>query len=257
MPRSPAASIICLFLGLLLLVLPPANRGFFLWANCASSHAPAWLWLNLTALGNTLLILALLFPWLCRNRKLAGAAIIAAVASTALVHGLKGPLAMPRPAKAMPSACIHVLGSPLKKNSFPSGHASAAFTGAGLAALGIRQGYFRLAALALAFLIAFSRLAVGAHWPSDVLFGGGAGWLSAWLGMRLAPWMSWLSSSLAQKIFLGGIALALLFLLLGEAAPEAAPWFKRGIALVSLAWGLPALLPLFGYRLALLPEKGR
>jgi undecaprenyl-diphosphatase len=53
--------------------------------------------------------------------------------------------------------------------SFPSGHSAAAFAGAWL----LRRHYPRLAALwyAIAALVGFSRIYLGAHYPGDVLSG--------------------------------------------------------------------------------------
>jgi undecaprenyl-diphosphatase len=57
--------------------------------------------------------------------------------------------------------------------SFPSGHSAAAFAGAWL----LRRHYPELAGLwyAIASLVGFSRMYVGAHYPGDVLSGALAG----------------------------------------------------------------------------------
>lgn len=56
-------------------------------------------------------------------------------------------------------------------NSFPSGHSCAAFACSVALALVLPQKWARAAALAAAALMAFSRLYVGVHYPSDVLAG--------------------------------------------------------------------------------------
>ena len=49
---------------------------------------------------------------------------------------------------------------------------------------------FTASALVLALLIAFSRLYLYAHWPTDVLGGAAVGALAGWLGARLVQFLS-------------------------------------------------------------------
>ena len=64
--------------------------------------------------------------------------------------------------------------------SFPSGHAASSFAAAVVMAKLLPKRY-GIAALILAGLIAFSRLYVGIHYPTDVLFGAVSGCLIGWL----------------------------------------------------------------------------
>lgn len=71
--------------------------------------------------------------------------------------------------------------------SFPSGHTAASFA----AVFALRYSGSRLwkPALALAVVIALSRLYLYVHWPTDVvggaILGAAAGWAGAWLAKRL------------------------------------------------------------------------
>lgn len=62
-------------------------------------------------------------------------------------------------------------------NSMPSGHTALSF--AGLVMLGMLMPRFKWLTWGLAILIAGSRIAIGAHWPSDVLLGAFIGMVSA------------------------------------------------------------------------------
>ncbi|MGO0122138.1 phosphatase PAP2 family protein [Desulfothermobacter acidiphilus] len=78
----------------------------------------------------------------------------------------------PRPFTALPT---HLLVPPTSDASFPSDHATGSF------ALALSFcGLARWLGLALAVLVAFARVYVGAHYPLDVLGGAVIGSLAAW-----------------------------------------------------------------------------
>ena len=66
---------------------------------------------------------------------------------------------------------VTVLGPVLTSQSFPSGHAAAAFAGAALVCLAGASVLSSTLALIAACLIALSRCVVGAHWPLDIAMG--------------------------------------------------------------------------------------
>jgi len=84
----------------------------------------------------------------------------------------------PRPYETHP-ASDHLLSAPSPDPSFPSDHAAAAFAIAFAVLAFSRRG--GLVFLAAATLIGLSRIALGMHYPSDVVAGALVGWAAAML----------------------------------------------------------------------------
>ena len=103
-----------------------------------------------------------------------------------LTMGLKFLVGRPRPWVAYKGdlVCLQHVGSP----SFPSGHTSFAFTAATSLSLLYPRWYVIAPAFLWASAVGFSRLYVGAHYPSDVLAGAligtGSALLVHWLHQR-------------------------------------------------------------------------
>ena len=92
-----------------------------------------------------------------------------------------------RPPKAHPGKIIG-LTTISPDSSFPSDHAAAAF-GIAVAAL-LTYRFAGRILLAVAIVVALSRVAVGAHYPTDVLAGAAVGSIMALLVTRLhALWL--------------------------------------------------------------------
>lgn len=143
------------------------------WKAVTSLGDAGWFWIALA-------IILAVFP---RTRK-AGLLALVSLAFCALITNacLKNIIARPRPYTQIPG--LTALLPPQKDWSFPSGHATASFASAGVYLRTLPQKY-GLACLALAALIAFSRLYVGVHYPTDVLGGIAVGLFGSWIVCKL------------------------------------------------------------------------
>lgn len=127
--------------------------------------------------------LALLI-WGGRRGRFAGAALVLAIAlSDQMSSGVMKPLfGRLRPCNALPVDEVRLLVDRSKAFSFPSSHAANAFSMATV----VSWRWPKLAALffGVAFLVAYSRVYVGVHYPLDALVGALVGVLCG----RLALW---------------------------------------------------------------------
>ena len=173
-----------LLLAALALWLSDAQVELFLLLNQASSQLPDWLWANLTLLADTLWAVAALLIAASFRPQLFVKALLTFLLGALIVHLAKAGFDASRPALVLGKEAFHIIGPTLKHHSFPSGHAFTAMATAGLLALTFPRA--AIAILTIGALAAFSRIAVGAHWPLDVLVGGGLGLLTAVVGVQSA-----------------------------------------------------------------------
>lgn len=91
-----------------------------------------------------------------------------------------------RPAYAYPMDIYTGKNKGISKYSFPSGHACLAFTSATVIALEYKKWYIVLPAYLWAGSVAYSRMYLGKHYPSDVLAGAALGTASTLLTYKLS-----------------------------------------------------------------------
>ncbi len=139
-------------------------------------------------------VLLVIAWWNARNADDPPSAVVAAVwaalaslVGIGLVQVIGGAVDRARPYVTMPAT--HLLVDRTSDFSFPSDHgtASAAIAvGLVLACRHTASKWVGWTAIALALLIGFSRVYVGAHYPGDVLAGFVLGGIVAWAGAPLA-----------------------------------------------------------------------
>jgi undecaprenyl-diphosphatase len=131
-------------------------------------------------LGNGAVLAAIIVPLLVAFRRdtlrrhLLPMVLAAAVGGLAVL-AIKITVDRPRPPEhfAALGVAVHAPGGVPPDNSFPSGHAQTAFAAAVYLALLFPRG--AAAFLALAALVGLSRIALGVHYPSDVIAGAALG----------------------------------------------------------------------------------
>ncbi|WP_334104450.1 phosphatase PAP2 family protein [Muricomes intestini] len=147
------------------------------WIFITSLGNKGWFWLAVSAL--------MLIPR--RTRKIGIMALLALSIGFLITNlALKNLVARIRPYETVES--LKLLIARQSDFSFPSGHACASFAAASV--------YFRklpqkwgISAVVLAALIAFSRLYVGVHYPTDVLAGAVIGIWAAWAAIHLVEYI--------------------------------------------------------------------
>ena len=216
------------------------QQDWFLALNEVLQTLPPVLWLNLTLLGDASVFLAMLSPLLLW-RPQAWAAMLGAVPLAASISIIgKHALAMPRPGAVLDPGSYVAIGGILKaRNSLPSGHAitEAAAVVAIFATLLPRPRRRRdwavvLTGMAIIIVTCLSRIAVGAHWPLDILFGVAGGWIAGLSGaaaVRYPAWWRWIDRPRGRRIM--AAVLVLLGLLLISRLPDA----SAGTPVIGLA----------------------
>ena len=144
--------------------------------------------LAITFLGSGWMFLVIALPLTVRRLRARSAAIVLALIVTllgtsAVVSALKLLIGRARPCHAM--AWARTLGIDLPTDaSFPSGHAAGAFAFAFFLLVVHRPS--GLIAMIFAILIAASRVALGVHYPTDVVAGAAMGAVLGYAGGRYA-----------------------------------------------------------------------
>ncbi len=218
--------------------LSGVNRALFLLLNHWAARLPDAFWAYTTLWGDTLLLTACVVPFAKRHPQLLWSVLIAALLGGLLVQALKIGFDAPRPPAVLAADQFHLIGRSLKRHSFPSGHSFTAFT---FAVILIRQLRPRLAMRAWllfgAAAVAFSRIAVGVHWPVDVLTGSALGWLTGHVAIGLAQRYRWGLSPGGRRFLLGFFILLAIALAFEKTDFQSAHWLLDLVAFCAIVLG--------------------
>ena len=164
----------------------------FLLINNLTQAVPDTIWAFLTYLGNGWGIFAITFPLLLLAPRLLTAGIFAGAISAIASSVLKPFFDLPRPAGILAEVSFHRIGELLLSKAFPSGHTLTAFAIASaiyFASTKSKRGPL-LWLFILASLVGLSRIAVGAHWLTDVLAGAGIGFWCGMIGVTISQYVN-------------------------------------------------------------------
>jgi membrane-associated phospholipid phosphatase len=226
-------------LGLAFVLLTGVNRTLFVDINSSASHLNPFIWANLTLLGDTLTACVIMILFIRKRPDLIWSGILAAFLGTIIVNILKFYFDIPRPPATIDKNLIFIIGPSLKRHSFPSGHTVTIFTLAGVLMFYFKYLLSKAGLVILALLVGISRIAVGVHWPVDVLAGAALGMVCATLGVFIITKLRWNRNRRAQLIT--GILLILsdLYLLVFyNCRYEQAVYLQSLIAIIVLIAGI-------------------
>ena len=158
-------------------------------------------WSYITLFGDASVIATLVLIFIYVKPELIWVSLIAGLISSLLTQGIKWSLQWPRPGLVIDPEHFQLIGSALSSSpAFPSGHTAAAILLASIICLYWRRAWVFFIFFGFALLVGISRIAVGVHWPEDVLGGIVVGWTSAVLGFYFTTYIA-TSNHWVKKIF--------------------------------------------------------
>jgi membrane-associated phospholipid phosphatase len=213
MSKDPADNVIkanpvwlwC-FLGICLLLMAvvywaDTNMTLFLRINSVSAYTGGMIWAILTFFSDGLVSFVILLPWIKKRPRVIWSVILATILFTLFGQVLKRIVNVPRPPQVLPESAFNLIGPDWGQHSFPSGHAAMIFILAGVFSFTTTKIWLRCLLIGAAFVVALSRIAVGVHWPLDILAGMAIGWLAAWIGLILSRHTQWGWGTIAPRIY--------------------------------------------------------
>lgn len=166
------------------------QKEWFYYLNAKLGQLPQ-LQYNLTQMGDAFVFLSLLTVLIIYTPKIWEVLLTASILSAILSKILKFIFAVPRPAAVLDHDTFIIVGKPLisQTNSLPSGHSITIFTVltvlffAFMPKKTFNKAQWYVGFLLIGWMLINTRVAIGAHFPLDVIIGGVVGYISGISGI--------------------------------------------------------------------------
>ena len=203
---------------------------------------PNWFWSLINIFGDAWVVLLILLLSERRPGEIASWIFKTWLAGAVLVQLIKYLSPMPRPAHVLGREMLTLIDHPpMFSGSMPSGHAFAAISCALILFTVLRQRGVSLSYLwmiaAFAGLVAWARVAVGAHWPSDVIVGAGLAFFVValtYVWEARSSWNHWLSSKRGAMLLILVHFLIAVYLLVPQSDFLLVQIFQLSLACLSI-----------------------
>jgi len=152
-----------------------------------------------------------------------------------------------RPPRVLSVDLFNVHGPVHLNDSFPSGHTLSAWMFVSILFVSL-QTKWKWGMVFIALLVGLSRIALGVHWPMDVIAGMTLGWAIGLLACGLVEKWPSFSGVVAQRIY--GIILfaVILALFWYESGYSEVYWMQRILAVIGLISMLPVIRDIYFMR---------
>ena len=184
-----------------------SQKGVFLKLNSILSVYPNFAH-NISYLGDARVLFPFVFIFLFIKPKLWEAIIISSLFTLITSAVLKLIFAVPRPAAMINMEAFTIMGRPnILHTSLPSGHAMTIFMVISILLYAFmpkkmsRRIIWTTLLITIGLIIGFSRVAVGAHYPLDVVVGCILGYIMAIFGIKITTKLNWLNWLKNRKFY--------------------------------------------------------